>query len=99
MRLHTNVRSSSHESYASLRGEGQLANQEEAILHVIKPSWNYSLKELSNLTGIAINAVSGRVNGLKKKGRLVECDRRPCSLTGRKIIPVMIPSRIPQFDY
>jgi predicted transcriptional regulator len=87
----TNVRNTSKEAYAELKDEGTLGKQEETILSVMKEGWNYSLQEISQLTGIAINAVSGRVNGLKKKGWLVECEKRPCSVTGKNITPVMKP--------
>jgi len=85
----TNVRQTSKEVYADLKEEGTLGKQEETILSVMKAEWNYSLQEISQLTGIAINAVSGRVNGLKKKGWLVECEKRPCSVTGKNITPVL----------
>jgi hypothetical protein len=87
----TNVRATSKEAYADLKDEGTLAEQEYKIIKSMKHGWNYSLQELSTLTGIQINAVSGRVNGLKKRGWLVECEKRPCSITGRKIQPVMMP--------
>ena len=87
----TNVRSTSKEAYAELKDEGTLGKQEESIIAVMKQGWNYSLQEISQLTGIAINAVSGRVNGLKKKGFLVECEKRQCSVTGKNITPVMRP--------
>lgn len=91
------IRITSRSSYGAIKEDGQLAKQEEAILFVMKPEWNYSLKELSHLTGIAINAVSGRVNGLKKKYRLIEGEKRHCSITGRTIIPLQLPSA--QYDY
>ena len=87
----TNVRETSKEAYAELAEKGKLGAQEEIILNAMKPSWNYSLQEISKLTGIAINAVSGRVNGLKKKNWLVECGKRSCGITGKNITPVMMP--------
>jgi len=85
----TDVRSTSKEAYSELKESGTLGKQEKAILSVMKQEWDYSLQEISHLTGIAINAVSGRVNGLKKKGWIVECEKRQCSFTGKKITPVM----------
>jgi hypothetical protein len=87
----TNVRITSKLAYADLKDEGTLGRQEKEILDAMEEGWNYSLRELEKITDIQINAVSGRVNGLKKKGFLVECDKRPCALTGRVITPVMIP--------
>jgi len=86
----TNVRSTSKEAYAELKDEGILGRQEKMILDSMQRGWNYSLKEIEKITGIQINAVSGRVNGLKKKGFVVECEKRKCALTGRNITPVMI---------
>jgi hypothetical protein len=84
-----NVRSTSLEAYDDICEDGTLGKQQRTILEVMKPDWDYSLKEISQLTGIEINAVSGRVNGLKRKGWLVENEKRPCSITGRSITPVM----------
>lgn len=47
-----------------------------------------SLNEIAFGTGYKINAVSGRVNEMKKAGELVETDKRPCTITGRTIRPV-----------
>ena len=48
-----------------------------------------SLREISAMTGFEINAVSGRVNTLKKEGRVLEGTRRKCFLTNRLITPIM----------
>jgi len=85
----TNVRSTSKEAYAELKDEGILGRQEKEILDAMEEGWNYSLREIEKITEIQINAVSGRVNGLKKKGFVVECEKRRCALTGRMITPVM----------
>jgi len=45
---------------------------------------------LSELTGIAINAVSGRCNGLKKKGVLQCTEKRKCSITNKTIKPLIL---------
>jgi len=39
---------------------------------------------------MAINAVSGRCNGLKKKNWMVECEKRKCTITGKTIKPLAI---------
>ena len=51
---------------------------------------NFTLKEISRFIGIEINAVSGRVNELKKQGLITECPKRPCSITKRLVTPVKI---------
>ena len=48
-----------------------------------------SLREISAITGFEINAVSGRVNTLKKEGRVLEGTRRKCFVTNRLITPVI----------
>jgi len=74
----TNVRATSKEAYAYLKDDGTLSEQEYKIIKSMKNGWNYSLQEISKITDIQINAVSGRVNGLKKRGWLIECEKRPC---------------------
>ena len=49
-----------------------------------------TLKEISRESGLEINAVSGRINDLKKEGMIAECDKRKCSITNRTVIPVTI---------
>ena len=48
-----------------------------------------SLREISKKTSIDINAVSGRVNDLKKVGLLTTIEKRNCKITGRLISPVI----------
>ena len=66
----TDVRSSSKEAYIQIKEEGHLSRQENTIVDSLKPNFDYSLQEIAKKTGISINAVSGRVNGLKKKNIL-----------------------------
>ena len=87
----TNVRNTSIHAYYDHLSSGKLGDQGRQImlaLHQHNRDW--SLQEISQLTGIAINAVSGRVNGLKAKGYLIECPKRKCSVTGRTVTPVKI---------
>jgi DNA-binding IclR family transcriptional regulator len=65
--------------------------QEDKILQCVSKSAftdDMTLKEISRLTGLEINAVSGRVNGLKKSGKLKEAQKRRCRVTGRFVTPV-----------
>lgn len=50
-----------------------------------------SLREIAAMTRLQINAVSGRVNELKKLGLLVEGPTRRCTVTGSTITPVKFP--------
>ena len=52
--------------------------------------YGVTLKEISRESGLEINAVSGRINDLKKEGMIAECDKRKCSRTNRTVIPVTI---------
>ena len=52
--------------------------------------YGVTLKEISRESGLEINAVSGRINDLKKEGMIAECDKRKCSITNRTVIPVTI---------
>ena len=54
----------------------------------VNKSFGFSLKEISRQTGFEINAVSGRVNELKKDDLVKECTKRRCRITGRLITPV-----------
>ena len=89
----TNVRESSRAAYDELRDTGRLGRQQQTILDQIKPGRDYSLRELSRLTILEINAVSGRVNDLKKLNLLVEGEKRACTVTGKTITPVKLPAK------
>ena len=86
----TNVRTTSRKVYREIKQAGTLGKQSQDILAALKPGLDYSLQEISRLTGIPINAVSGRVNSMKRSDSLMECDKRPCRITGRTIIPVKL---------
>lgn len=89
----TNVRDSSRAAYHELRDSGRLGRQQQTIIDQVKPGRDYSLRELSAITGLEINAVSGRVNDLKKLNLLVEGEKRPCTVTGKTITPVKLPAK------
>lgn len=75
-------------AYREIQEDGTSSNQKEVILQAVTMNGS-SLKEISDATGIEINAVSGRVNDLKKEGRLEPTTKRKCTITGRLITPVM----------
>jgi len=84
-------RATSTVAYHSLRDSGAAMKQEDKILECVSKSAftdDMTLKEISRLTGLEINAVSGRVNGLKKSGKLKEAQKRRCRVTGRFVTPV-----------
>ena len=89
--MKTAVQSTSIECYHAIRGEGRLGRQQSAVMEAIRKGRDYSLQEISKLTGLAINAVSGRVNELKESGALEVAETRKCSVTGRTVRPVRLP--------
>ena len=89
-------RITSHLAYNELKYSGQHKNQKDTIsdLLIYYPD-GLSLREICEKTGFEINAVSGRVNDLKKMGILDEMPKRKCSITNRTIIPVTIKNSQP----
>lgn len=90
--MRTQVREASIAAYREMSDSGKLGKQAQTILGAMRAGSDYSLQELSRLTGIAINAISGRCNDMKKVGVLVESAVRKCSITGRSVHPVSLPS-------
>lgn len=79
-----------NENFFRHRDSGKLGEQQTRIMLAVhaQPKRTWSLRELSRATGLEINAVSGRVNELKRIGYLEECPARSCSVSGRTITPV-----------
>ena len=84
------MRTTSKIAYAQLKDSGGKQTQEQRIVEILRDKgMSMSLREISALTGYEINAVSGRVNTLKKEGRVLEGTRRKCFITNRLITPVI----------
>ena len=87
-------RTTSRMAYKEINENGTATSQRQIILDMINhisnvnKSFGFSLKEISRQTGFEINAVSGRVNELKKDDLVKECTKRRCRITGRLITPV-----------
>jgi hypothetical protein len=82
-------------AYKQLNEEGIGKTQKEKIMYVIKEHYNIHNKGLSNndimlLTGFTINAVSGRVNDLKKDRLLEVSDKKKCPQT-KRLVNTVIP--------
>jgi len=76
-------------AYNELKTSGKQPKQKDIILNVLKGCDKaLSLQEICNKTGMAINAVSGRVNDLKRANQVVEATKRKCSVTCKTITPV-----------
>lgn len=84
------IRDASLEAYRELKDSGQLGKQERIICNALNGNPPMTLQEICKATGIQINAVAGRVNGLKKKRVLIETERRVCKISGRMVTPVRV---------
>jgi len=84
------VRTTSKIAYKDINKSGATLTQRSTILSKMNPDEGYSLREIVFLTGYEINAVSGRVNELKKDHLLIEGYKRKCSKSGRLITPVFL---------
>ena len=84
-----NVRSTSVEAYHAINPliTGHQCNQ---ILNAMRSDRDYSLTEIASATGLRNSSISARVNAMKRVGALIECPKRYCSVTGRKVIPVRL---------
>ena len=84
-------------AYKQINEEGVSSKQKDVIMEAIKNYCNMehydkkgiSLQEIKKITGIEINAVSGRVNDLKNEGLLETIEKRKCSITDRLVSPVV----------
>lgn len=94
--MRTAVAETSIRAYREIQSEGTLGAQAKAIMLAIHSAWtpgaDFTLQEICAMTGLPINAVSGRVNGLKNDPPqyLIECPQRRCSITGRMVTPVTL---------
>ena len=77
--------------YYEIVEDGTVGRQAQKILDLLFKSSPLSLREIKEKTEIEINAVSGRVNDLKHMGKVIECNKRKCSISGRMITPVSTP--------
>jgi len=78
--------------YLEIVEDGTVGKQAQKILDLLlKTSIPLSLREIKDLTEIEINSVSGRVNELKRQGKVITYKQRPCSISGRLITPVSTP--------
>ena len=84
------IRETSKLSYNQLKVEGKNQSQEQRILQILKEKrGGLSLSEISALTGYEKSSVSGRVNTLKKNGKVFEgVNKVKCPITNRAITPL-----------
>lgn len=77
------VRETSREAYRYVQRRGITGAQSARIAVYLFDRPARTRAEISRDTGIAINAVCGRVNELVKAHALDEQGARPCSISGR----------------
>ena len=83
------VRTTSIIAYNDLKSSGKQPTQKQIILDALRKNKKpMSLQEICNRTNFQINAVSGRVNDLKKANQVVEAPTRKCTITRKTITPV-----------
>ncbi len=86
-----NQRQTSLDAFKEIKEDGTLGKMQEIILAWFNAYPQSTDKEISELSGHAINTVTARRNELVTKGYLIEYNRRPCIVTKRKAITWCIP--------
>lgn len=66
--------------------------QYDRILNSMREDRDYSLSELSVLTGIEKSTISARINELRAVGRIETAEKRRCSVTQITITPSRLPA-------
>ena len=90
------TRTTSRMAYKKINEDGTITSQSDYIKSIVysiphqDKDFGITLRELTRSTGFDINAVSGRVNELKKFGSVEECQKRRCRITGRLVTPVTV---------
>ena len=88
------IRTTSKLAYKEINEDGTIRSQKDVLYFAINMipesdrNFGITLKELARQTGFEINAVSGRINELKKNDHIEECNKRKCRITGRLVTPV-----------
>ena len=83
------MRNTSIIAYKDLQATKKYLTQKEIILNALRENKTpMSLQEICDRTNFQINAVSGRVNDLKKANQVVEAPTRKCTITRKTITPV-----------
>ena len=92
------IRKTSKSAYTDLKSNGKQGSQKKVLLDIvdsmtkIEREKGVTLQEIVAVSELQINAVSGRINDLKKEGLIAECTKRKCKITDRMVTPVTIGS-------
>lgn len=93
--MKTNVRLSSLSAYFYLHGSNTLLNQKGKIVEdLIVANRPLTRVEVSERTGIRINAVCGRVNELIKDGYIKEGNKRTCLFTKMYVNTILLTGKV-----
>ena len=84
------IRDTSMLAFIGINDSGVASTQRGLIYLAIKTGAGMTRQEICRTTGLAINAVCGRVNELVNGGAVIESERRKCRITGRLAHPVQI---------
>lgn len=68
------------------RREGLIGKRQKEVMAWLKARPYSTDKEISILSGIPINVVTPRRGELVKYGLVKECNKRKCTITGRKAL-------------
>ena len=86
------ARDTSIEAYRKVSANGALLSYRQRLLNAIQDGKTYTRLELSVSTRIPINAVTGAIHRMVRRGLLLEGDKRPCKITGHLAHPVSRPA-------
>ena len=88
----------SKQAYNEIVNNGTTTTQQQMIIGALSAVGSpLSGRELMQCTGLEINAISGRINDLKKLGLVIERAKRSCSISKRLVTPISLPTE--QFDF
>jgi len=88
--MRTDTQKTSIDAYREHRATGHVTSSQQEILKNMMPGRDYSLSELSAMTGIEKSSVSGRINELKASGQVVESRKRACHVTSKTVTAVKL---------
>ena len=92
----TGVRDTSIESYHNIEASGYLSESEALVFEWFERVPQSTDKEISVMSELDINVVTARRNDLVKKGKIRECGKRLCKITGKHVIMWELGFQLPE---
>lgn len=77
------VRDTSIAAHEEIKGSGTMSKQQRAVLDLVRKHPGKTRLELSQISGMRLSSVCGRVNELVRAKLIDDAEVRPCSLTGK----------------